>query len=88
MLTELFEIPFVAWSQNPEFIDRFRKIVKRHSIEDGTLFNTASFPLVVSEMMGFNITDTFRESALEDSKFIYNVDGKVYPLSDLPRYSN
>ncbi len=85
---EQFEIPFMVWSQNPEIISRFRQLVKKHSIENGTLFNTASFSLVVAEMIGFNISNSFRKTALEDAGFIYNVDEKVYPLSDLPRYGN
>jgi glucan phosphoethanolaminetransferase (alkaline phosphatase superfamily) len=78
-----FEVPFYAWSKNPVFVSRFRESVKRFSIQDGKLFNTSAFAFVMAEMMGYQVSDAARQKSLEESNYVFNVDGHAYPLSDI-----
>lgn len=83
MAVAQFEIPFYAWSSNPAYIARFRKTVSRYAINGGKLFNTSAFPFVMAEIMGYHVTDEARAKSLEDSNYVFNVDGYAYPLSDI-----
>lgn len=78
-----FDIPFFAWSSNAAYIARFRKAVKRYSINDGKLFNTSAFPFVMAEVMGYQVTEEARAKSLEESNYVFNVDGYAYPLSEI-----
>ena len=78
-----FEVPLIAWSSNTRYISRFRKIVARYAIADGALFNTSALPFVMAEMMGYYVTEKTRAQSLQDSRYIFNVDGYPYPVSRL-----
>ena len=78
-----FDIPFYAWSSNAAYITRFRKAVNRYSINDGRLFNTSAFPFVMAEVMGYQVSEDARVKSLEESNYVFNVDGYAYPLSDI-----
>ena len=75
-----YEIPFVAWSQNKGLLSRFDVVVKRFSIQEANLFNTSSLPYAFSELMGYKIDKKVQKNSLEDSKYIFNVDGNAYPI--------
>lgn len=78
-----FEIPFFVWSSNSTYITRFRKAVDRYAINGGKLFNSSAFPFVMAEIMGYQVSQDARMKSLEDSNYVFNVDGYAYPLSDI-----
>ncbi len=78
-----FEIPFFVWSSNSTYITRFRKAVDRYAINGGKLFNSSAFPFVMAEVMGYQVSQDARMKSLEDSNYVFNVDGYAYPLSDI-----
>jgi len=83
MTASQFEIPLIAWSENPDYISRFRKIIQRYSIRNGRVFNTSALPFVMAELMGYHVDERTRVQSLEDSNYVLNVDGYAYPLSEL-----
>lgn len=77
-----YEVPFVAWSENQLLIQQFRDSVDRLSVQRGNakIFNTSLLPLVVAETMGYCISDVYRKQALEEGKYVFNVDGHAYSI--------
>ncbi len=78
-----YEIPLIAWSNNVHYVARFKQLVQKYSIKNGSLFNTSALPYVMAELMGYRISDSARDRALDDSHYVFNVDGYAYPISDL-----
>ena len=83
MYISQFEIPLIAWSDNPRYVARFKGIVQKYAIDSGRLFNTSALPYVMAELMGYHVDDKVRKKSLQDSHYIFNVDGYVYPISAL-----
>ena len=42
-----------------------------------------AFAFVMAEMMGYQVSDAARQKSLEESNYVFNVDGHAYPLSDI-----
>ncbi len=85
MFASQFEIPLIAWSNNRSYVSHFRDIVQKYSISNGNgrVFNTSALPFVMAEVMGYHVDDRARKQSLEDSHYIFNVDGYAYPISAL-----
>ena len=83
MYISQFEIPLIAWSENPRYVARFKRIVQKYAIDNGRLFNTSALPYVMAELMGYHVDDKVRKKSLQDSHYIFNVDGYAYPISAL-----
>ena len=78
-----YDIPLVAWSQDRLLLDQFNRSVQRYSMKNPQLFNTVSLPYVLSELIGYRINENIRKQSIEESKYIFNVDGVVYPIERL-----
>lgn len=80
-----YEVPFVIWSGNEGLVQQAKFFVDKYSVryKNEKIFNTVSLPLVLAEMMGYQISDACRDQALEDSQYIFSVDGNAYPIEQL-----
>ena len=80
-----YEVPFVIWSGNEGLVQQAKFFVDKYSVryKNEKIFNTVSLPLVLAEMMGYQISDAYRDQALEDSQYIFSVDGNAYPIEQL-----
>ncbi len=47
------------------------------------MFNTVSLPLVLAEMMGYEVSETYRNQEREESRYIFSVNGNFYPIEML-----
>ena len=80
-----YEIPFVMWSEDKMLMQRARSLVDKYSVENPNMriFNTVSLPLVLAEIMGYQVDDACGKQSLEESRYIFNVDGGFYPIESL-----
>ena len=66
-------------------MQRARGFVDKYSVENQNMriFNTVSLPLVLAEIMGYQVDDACWKQSLEESRYIFNVDGGFYPIESL-----
>ena len=73
------------WSEDKMLMQRARGFVDKYSVENQNMriFNTVSLPLVLAEIMGYQVDDACWKQSLEESRYIFNVDGGFYPIESL-----
>lgn len=71
----LFDIPMVTINNSPLKTD---SIFQRYMVPETTLINSSSSIYILSEMMGYTITDQAIQKPLEDSRYIFHVDKNPY----------
>ncbi|MDR2955106.1 MAG: phosphoethanolamine transferase [Prevotella sp.] len=76
----LFDVPLVTINNSPLPVD---SIVYRYIDPETSLINTSSSIYILSEIMGYEVTDEVVEKATEAGKYIFHVDKNTYPYIDM-----
>lgn len=77
-----YDIPMLAWG-HPFVLEAASQALKAYTEPHSGRFNTANLPYVLSESMGYRFDQKTKAQALEDAGYVFNVDGKPYPVSAL-----
>lgn len=78
----LFNVPLVAINNSPLVVD---SIINRYIDPSTSLINTSNSVYMLSEIMGYDITDEVMKKTLEDGKYIFHVDKNIYPYEQLKK---
>lgn len=76
-----FMIPFIVIPSN-DTIDT-KRIIDKYLIE-GRL-NTTNFNYILSEVMGYEVSEKAIKKAKNDGLYYYHVDGKTYQFNDIKK---
>ena len=75
-----FEVPFLIINQSKINID---DLVNKYRIPENNKLNSLSVIYILSELMGYSISDKLLEYVRQQSIFIYHVDGKCYEYKQI-----
>lgn len=78
----LFDIPLVTINNSSLPVD---SLVQRYVDPETSLINSSSFIYVLSEMMGYDVTEDIVKKSIQDGKYIFHVDKNVYPYLDMKK---
>ncbi|SBW02369.1 phosphoethanolamine transferase [uncultured Dysgonomonas sp.] len=76
----LFDTPLVTINNSPVPVD---SIVRRYVDTETSLINNSNSIFIISEIMGYDVSDKVAKKAVEDGKYIFHVDKNAYLYKDL-----
>jgi len=76
-----FEIPLVLIQNNP--VLNTDSIVSKYYNKEQNLLNTSSVVYILSEIMGYRVSDNWVEKARKDGHFIFQPDGTIIPYKNI-----
>jgi glucan phosphoethanolaminetransferase (alkaline phosphatase superfamily) len=76
----LFDTPLVTINNSVVAVD---SIVKKYADPETSLINNSNSIFILSEIMGYDVSDEDVKKAVADGKYIFHVDKKAYLYKDL-----
>ena len=71
----LFDVPLVTINNSVLPVD---SIVQRYADPETSLINTSNSTYIMSEIMGYDVSDESVQKAIQDGKYIFHVDKNFY----------
>lgn len=81
----LFDVPLVTINNTSMPVD---SIVRRYVDKETSLINTSGSIYILSEIMGYDVTDDMVNKTVEDGKYIFHVDKNIYLYDSIDRKNN
>jgi len=75
-----FEIPIITINRSQMPVD---SIINRYTDPDSKLINNSNSFAIIFEIMGYSMTDSFVQKAIEDGKYVLHADGKTHLFKDI-----
>lgn len=76
----LFDVPLVAVNNSTIPID---SVMQRYIDPETQLINTSSSIYILSEMMGYDVSDEEVQKSISDGRYIFHVDKNIYPYEQM-----
>lgn len=77
-----FEIPIITINRSQIPLD---SILIRYIDDQSKLVNNSNSFHIISEIMGYKVTDSSAKEAAEYGKYVYHADGKIYLFKDVQK---
>ena len=80
--TAQFEIPFIVINNSDVPVD---SMIMKYKDSENNSMNTLNINYIISEMMGYSISEETIQFVQEQSQYIFHVDGNYYRYSDIEK---
>jgi len=77
-----FDVPLITISNNITNVD---SIVSQYKDPESGMINNTSTTYILSEIMGYDVSEYLKQQSVQDGKYIYHVNSKTYLYKDFEK---